>query len=308
MRFGVHLNPFWSFAGLDDLVAYVERVESLGYDYVHIPEHTIFGLEQEQRMGAEWWDAVVLATHLAGRTERVRLFFSIIVLPHHHPIRLAKALATLDHISDGRVDVGIGVGWLAEEFDALGVPFSGRGARADEYIDILRTLWTTHPCTHEGELFRFHEMSFHPKPLQRPHPPIWVGGSIRASVGRAAARGDAWVPMGATLDELEAGIGRLHEALRANGRDEATMPIAARVPLWEASAKTTTHALESGASPIHYFNGDLDAADEHIARAAKLGVTHMWVELPLDHGHRLAELDRFAEHAIARRTPTAATN
>lgn len=291
---GVHLNPYDSFADLDEVREYVRVAEKLGYGFVLVPEHTIFGPEQEQRMGAVWWDAVTLVAHLASITERLRFMFSVLVLPHHHPIRLAKQLATLDQISDGRIDVGVGVGWLEEEFEALGVPFKERGARTDEYIDVMRALWSEHPVTFHGKYFQLNEMSFLPKPVQKPLP-IWIGGSVEKSVRRSAERGDAWLPMGAPPEVLEAGLAKLRERLRSVGREIAGYPVLGRLPFWEASARTTKHAHEAGASRLDYYDGDLDRAKAHLEWAEKVGVSHMYVELPVDRRRRLDEMTRFAE-------------
>ena len=196
MRFSVQLHPSSSFSGPADMADFAQQAEALGYWGIHVPEHIVFGLEQERRMGATWWEPVVLATHLTNHTTALRVIFSIVVLPSHNPVRLAKSLATLDNTSGGRIDVGVGVGWLEEEFDALGVSFQGRGVRTEEYIRILRTLWTTHPCTFEGEFCSFHEMSFLPNPSKRLTRRSGSGVASRrqrAALRHSATGGSRWV-------------------------------------------------------------------------------------------------------------------
>lgn len=298
MDYGVTLYPFTSFGGLEEVTEFVCTAERLGYAYVLIPDHAIVGAEQAEQMGALWWDPLVLAAHLASRTTHIRLSFGILVLPHYHPVHLARAIATLDHVSGGRIDVGIGVGWLEEEFDAMGVPFRERGARADEYIDILRVLWTAEVCTHHGRFYSFTDARVEPKPLQSPHPPIWVGGTIEASLKRAAARGDAWQPMSTSIDELELGLDLIKAQLEQSGRAEVTLPVQGKVPLWETSERATIHAREAGTSDHAHLDGNFDVAREQVLRASAIGVTRMWVELPLEATARNRELERFAADFI----------
>jgi alkanesulfonate monooxygenase SsuD/methylene tetrahydromethanopterin reductase-like flavin-dependent oxidoreductase (luciferase family) len=136
----------------------------------------------------------------------------------------------------------------------------------------MRALWTTNP---------FDGLSFHPKPLQQPHPPIFIGGGVRHSAARAAALGDGWLPMSATLDELEAGIEVLHRELTARGRPTEGFPIANKLPAYEASGRATAHARQSGASAVATLNGDALRTLDYVERAQGLGVTHLWVELPV---------------------------
>jgi probable F420-dependent oxidoreductase len=216
----------------------------------------------------------------------------VLVLPVHDPVRLAKSLATLDHMSAGRVTVGVGLGSSRREFDAIGRAFSERAARTEETIRALRALWTSDPCTFEGRWLSLREQSFHPKPVQQPHPPIFVGGGVRTSVARAAALGDGWLPMSATLAELEAGIAELHRELRSRGRATAGFPIANKLPAHETSARTARHARRSGASAVPALNGDPARVQAYVEEAEGLGVTHLWVELPA--GDRLRQAEGMA--------------
>lgn len=170
--------------------------EKLGYDAINVPEHIVMPKELADAMGGFWPDAFTVMSFIAGATSTIRVNSSVIVLPYHHPIRLAKAVATLDLLSGGRVTITVGVGMARGEFAALGVPFAQRGAIADEYIDAMKLLWTQDDPAFHGRFTDFADIVFEPKPVQSPHPPLWVGGSSMAALRRAARVGDGWMPSG----------------------------------------------------------------------------------------------------------------
>ena len=165
-------------------------------------------------------------------TNRLRLLTSVMVLPHRSPVLTAKILATIDVLSGGRLDVGCGVGWMKEEFEAIGAPdFSERGAVGSEYLRAFKELWTSNDPSFEGKYCDFSNISFLPKPLQRPHPPIWVGGHTGPAIRRAAKLGDGWMPIGlrppAILEpeEMAAKIAQLRRATVGAGRPEDAVDI-----------------------------------------------------------------------------------
>ena len=173
------------------------------------------------RSGAPLYDPWVTLAYVAAATERIRLGTSVYVLPLRHPIVSARAITTLDVLSGGRVEVGIGMGWLREEFEAVGESFDRRGRRADEIVEILRRLWTEREIEHHGEFYDFAPLRFEPKPVQDPHPPIVVGGESAAALRRAARLGDGWISSGnQTLDELGSSIEALRTLRSEMGRTE----------------------------------------------------------------------------------------
>ena len=175
----------------------------------------------------ESMEQLTLLAFLAGQTSRIRLVTSVIIVPHRNPLVAAKALATLDVLSGGRLVVGVGVGWMREEFEALGLPpFDERGAVTDEYIRAFKELWTSDAPHFEGKYVSFDNISFLPKPVQKPHPPIWVGGESRPALRRTAELADGWYPLGSnptfpmgTPAQLAAGLERLATYARRFGRD-----------------------------------------------------------------------------------------
>jgi len=171
-------------------------------------------------------------TYLAGCTEKIRLGPNVLIVPYRPPIFTAKLLTMLDVLSGGRLTLGVGVGWMEEEFEALGAPpYAERGAVTDEYLRLFKTLWTEEHPTFQGKYCQVSEIGFLPKPVQKPHPPIWVGGHTAPALRRAATLGDAWLPLGTfppvifRPDELQPKIARLRELTRQAGRSEESVKV-----------------------------------------------------------------------------------
>lgn len=165
-----------------------------GYDMIAVPEHFVIPTEHVELSGPHYLQSTVAQAYIAGATERIRLNSCVTLLPLQHPIVLAKALATADWMSGGRMMVTFGVGWLRPEFDLLGVPFGERGRIADEYLAAIIELWTSDTPRFEGRYVSFDDVAFEPKPVQRPHLPVWIGGDADAALRRAARHASGWWP------------------------------------------------------------------------------------------------------------------
>jgi probable F420-dependent oxidoreductase len=163
------------------------------------------------------------------------------VLPYHNPVRLAKAAATLDVLSGGRLVLGVGVGAIEQEMQAMGTPFKERGAFTDEAIAVMRALWTQEPPSFDGRYSQFAGMPFSPKPVQKPFIPLVIGGVSRAAIRRAARLGDGWQPLGLTPEALEEGMALLREEARACGRDAAAIPVSLALSITASTPRR--HAL-----------------------------------------------------------------
>lgn len=174
-------------------------------------------------------DPLIWLAWVAANTTRLRLATGVMILPQRNPLVLAKQLATLDHLSGGRVELGVGVGWLEEEFDALGVSFADRGARANEAIEAMRALWRDDSARYEGTSVRFSGIAMNPKPVGGSIP-IVVGGESRAAARRAARLGDGYYPGPDSLEKLESAIGLLREECERADRDPSEIEISARYP------------------------------------------------------------------------------
>jgi probable F420-dependent oxidoreductase len=190
VHFGVILPNYGRHASVDDVRRVVELAEELGFDSVWTTEHIIVGPEAIDPYGRVY-DPLVTLGWIAGRTERIGLGTSIVLVPLHNPMHLAKEVATLQELSGGRFTLGVGMGWHKDEFDFMGVPFAGRGLRADEAIRIVRALWNGER-DFDGDHWSFHDATFEPRPS--PLPEIWVGGSSPRALRRARELGDAWHP------------------------------------------------------------------------------------------------------------------
>jgi len=224
------------------------------------------------------------------------------VVPHRPPVFTAKALATLDVLSQGRLTVGIGAGWMDEEFRAIGAPpFAERGKVTDEYLRIFKNLWTEDDPRFEGKYARYDNVSFYPKPVQKPHPPIWVGGESPAALRRTAALGDAWYPIGSnpefplnSAERFSAGVARLHEEARRIGRDPASIELAYWAS-WYKEGQSLT--LDNGQRQL--FTGSDGEVGEDIRKFRALGVRYLLFNFArADLAESLAALERFAAKVL----------
>jgi len=168
--------------------------EKLGYEMICVPEHHIIPRHHVELSGAHYFNAYIGMAHFAGATAKIRVNSCIAILPVQHPIITAKALSTMDWLSNGRVTVTFAVGWLEEEFDLLGVPFHERGARAEEYTQAIIELWTKENPEFEGKYVSFKDVAFEPKPVQKPHIPIWFGGDADPVLKRTGRYATGWWP------------------------------------------------------------------------------------------------------------------
>ena len=231
MHFGVGLPHFRRLASTEAIVTVAQQAEALGFDSVWVSDHIVVPRSAIPRFGEVFFEPFTTLAYVAGKTQRIRLGTSVIILPYRHPLFMGKALATLDVLSGGRLIVGAAVGWLAEEFEALGIPFTERGARSDEALKVMRVLWTEAEPKFEGRFFRFGQIKAEPKPLQKPHPPIWIGGNSPAAFRRAAEFAGAWHPSHRPVEEIAAGARQFKALAKARGRDPNSLEIVARAPL-----------------------------------------------------------------------------
>ena len=225
MKFGVCLPQYGREVGLEDLRAVAADAESLGFDSVWASDHVVTPEHLRNSIGPMFLDVFTVLSHVSALTRHVRLGTTVMVTPYRNPLVAAKIIATLDTLSGGRVILGVGAGGAPDEFAALGVPESQRGARTDEYLAAMIELWTNDPSSFGGRFVNFDGVRFAPKPAQKPHPPIWVGGRSDAALRRAVRFGQAWHPTSMALDTLRERMARLREMSADAGRD--TPPITA---------------------------------------------------------------------------------
>ena len=189
-------------ANTEAIVQTAVKAEELGFDALFVNDHVIVDDAPRSEPWRNVYDPLVVLSYVAALTSRVMLGTSVLIMPYRNPIVTAKMIATLDQMSGGRAVAGVGSGWNEVEYNALGVPFRQRGARTTEYLRIWQACWEPGPTTFHGRFFNFDNMHVNPKPLQQPHPPLWIGGSSQASLRRAARFGAIWQPTPTPLDTL----------------------------------------------------------------------------------------------------------
>ncbi len=273
MKFGVTFPNSWGIEDPNVMFALGTKAEELGYDSLWTSEHVFNVSYVGTRLGdAPYYDSLLSLTHLAAITNSIRLGTSVLVLPYHHPVTLAKQLATLDVFCGGRLDIGIGAGVIQEEFQALDADFSQRGEVTDESIQAMKALWTQDLPEYQGRHYNFSGMVFSPKPLQRPYPPIYVGGDSRPAVRRAAREADVWHPTSIGAEELRMGMRYLHEQARRVGRDPARIGVSVRLDLdFPALGGPRTPPR----SPRPSLSGTTDEVIEQVRVYEALGVEHL---------------------------------
>src|SRR5712692_1855685 len=223
MQFGLCIPHYGKAVSLDDLRTTVQRAEALGFHSVWVSDHVVTPNHLLPTIGPTFYDAFVVLTYAAAFTQRVKLGSTVIVVPYRNPLVVAKMLATLDVLSGGRIIFGAGVGGAPDEFQALGVPSHHRGRLTNEYLRLMVALWTQDPTNFKGRFFSFTDVRFQPKPLQKPHPPIWIGGRSEAALRRAVAFGEAWHPTSMPLPTLVATTAQLRHLAHEAGRSEGPL-------------------------------------------------------------------------------------
>lgn len=272
--------------------------EAAGIDRLVVPDHVVFGehLEEygrpevggseggQQPTGPDghWLEPLTALSVIAGMTSRIRLGTNILIAALRRPVVLAKTLSTLDVLSGGRIDLGVGVGWQREEYEAAGLTFEGRGKLLDHTLEVCQTLWREPVATFDSPLLRFERIHMMPKPLQPGGVPIWVSGTVNKNVIRRVARfGSGWIPWGPARVDVATGIRQMREGLRAIGRDPSTLDVVGVLPIARA---------QSGAP-------DFTRAMERVPALVTAGVTDFRVNTPVptDAGARAEYLGSLVE-------------
>jgi probable F420-dependent oxidoreductase len=238
-------------------------------------------------------DPLAVLAFVAAHTRIIRLGVSVLIMPIYQPVVLAKQLATLDVLSNGRLDVGVGLGWSRDEYAAAGAEWGRRGARAEEFMRCLKAVWTEDPVEFAGEFYRVPKSRVAPRPAQKPHPPLLVGGYHPEVFRRAAALGDGYTGGNIPLSELTSTVARVREAASAAGRDPARFPIICR-----GSFNLTAEPLGADRRTLW---GTAAQIREDLARYADAGVTQIFLEPNFQAGvtleRALEQLEALAPHA-----------
>ena len=250
MKLGFVLPNNWGLPDPTPIIDLAVDAEQRGFDSVWVNHHVVnVGYIEDRLDTRPYHDALTVLTWAASKTERVKLGTSVLVLPYLHPMVLAKALATLDQLSAGRVIAGVGVGSLPEENAVLGVDYDGRGASSDEAIEVMQALWSSATADHAGDNYTFAGLKSGPQPRQSPMP-LWIGGSGGPARRRVARYGHGWHPM-SSANGLGRRMPKLIEALEAEGRDRSTVVVAPRVSVEQLPDAAAVEAYrEAGADQL----------------------------------------------------------
>lgn len=300
MRFGTTLPLVQRMPGQPDweksadpaaLVAVAHHADELGYEWLPCSDHVVVPQKALEFVGATWYEPATTLAFVAGMTSSIRLLTHVLVLPYHSPFDIAKQYGTLDRLSGGRVILGVGTGHLRPEFLALGVDYESRGDVTDEYVRIIKALWLDQPASFRGERYQFHDLHLAPRPVQQPHPPVWIGGNTRRAVRRAVELGDGWVPWQVTFDELR---DRLDYARGLPSYAERARPLDVTVPA--GPVEFTANAIDGERAP---FTGSVAQIVEDVRAYESIGVTGMTAGFrSRSLAERLEQLDQFARDVM----------
>ena len=293
MKYGVCLPHHRPLATRALIATAARRIEELGFDGVWLSDHVMLPDTPAFQPRRVFFEPLALAGYLAAATTRVQIGFTVLVVPYRNPVVTAKQLATIDQMSGGRLTLGVGVGWVEEEFAALNVPFAARGALTDEYLEAMRELWASESPQFAGDTVQFSDVTFAPKPLQRPGPPLLVAGITPRAIRRAAELGDGWHPIRMPAADLRAAITRFRAACARRNRPD-NLPIVYRTDL---------RLLEAPHTPHTPFVGTAAELGEDISAYTAAGVDEFIFDLAVEGVDSaeawLAALARLADAILA---------
>jgi len=263
MRYGFVLP---NNVGVEDPASVVDlgiHAEALGFDSVWVNHHVLHVGYVKERLGTRpYQDALITLTWLASKTTDISLGTSVLVMPYLHPMVLAKQLATLDQLCGGRLVIGLGAGSLPEENEALGVPYENRGAYCNEFIEVLRRLWTDDEARFSGEFFSIDGICSAPKPVQKPHPPIMVGGNRPPALRRAARFGDGWHPMNVSPEGVTRRLETLRSEAAAAGRDHVPTAVQVRLDMSRVNSQSAAAYEAAGVTDLVMHIASSDPAHQ----------------------------------------------
>jgi probable F420-dependent oxidoreductase len=262
MRVGLFIPSVAPIATPEFLSAFSESADEGGFASIWLGEHVVLFDEYESQYpysgdgrlgvppGSGMLDCFTALAFLARASTRVRIGTAICLLPQRNPVATAKEAATVDWLSGGRLDVGVGIGWLREEFEALDASFDDRAARCGEYIEVMRTLWCDEVSSYSGETYRLAPCRMYPKPVQRPHPPLYFGGESNAALRRAADMGDGWHGFGHLPDTAAERVAVLERLLAARGRSRSDVDVTVSPYLQPVGPELLTQYRDAGVDQL----------------------------------------------------------
>ena len=279
MDWGVHLPHLGRDVGRNSLIEFAQTAEKAGIHSAWASDHVCWPAEYKSKYpyssdgsfpapaGLGWLDPIGTLLFVAGCTDQIRLGFTVLILPYRPPVATAKQLATIDVVSEGRLILGVGVGWMREEAEVLGMPWDNRGRRSDEQLEIFEALFREEAPSYDGNYYSFPQVRFEPKPIQQPLP-VWVGGNSQAAFRRTARFGHAFHAAFEPLDVVKREWGQVREACEAIGRDPDELDLSLRMFL------DPNETME----PAKSIGGSSDQMVETIGLCQEIGITHVLLD------------------------------
>ena len=315
MQFGLSAPFRGPLANPRDLKTIAQHAENLGYGLLSVSDHLVVPQSIAPNYpysdtgefawtadgAADCMEQFTLLGWLAALTTRIRLLTSVIVIPHRNPIFMAKSIATTDQLSEGRIILGCGAGWMREEFEALNLPdFAARGRVTNEYIDIMKILWKEEVASYQGEFMQFSNVAADPKPVQTPHPPFWIGGESLPALKRAATLGDGWYPFGSNpkfrMDTMDAYIirrNKLFALAEVAGRDPGSITLAYNCAFHNEIARSRSDGTRL------LGTGSAEERAEDIRAFAEAGVSNFMVNVTaMELQPMLERMEQFATEVM----------
>jgi probable F420-dependent oxidoreductase len=292
MRIGFVLPQVGAAASPQTIVHVAQRAEALGYDSVWVTERLLYPLKPQTPYPSTpdgslpepyqiVFDPLATLTFVAAQTKRIAVGTSVLDMPFYNPVMLARSLTALDVFSGGRLRVGLGQGWSKDEYDAAGVVPRGLGKRADEFIQVLKTIWTTDPVEFHGRYFQIPRSIIQPKPVQKPHPPLYLAAFSPASLRRAATLANGWNPAGVPVDGMREMMAGLMDMAKAAGRDPASVEVVVRANL--------SIAQQPLGKDRGIFAGTLEEIKADIAAVRTLGAGELFFDAAFSPGVRTGD-------------------
>ena len=294
MRIGFGLPNMGSMATPEAIVSAAERAEALGYDSVWVIERVLYPVNPQSpyppspdgkmpEMFKRVFDPLDTLSFVAARTRRIALGTSVLDMPFYNPVMLARRLTTIDVLSGGRLKVGLGLGWSKDEFETTGAPMTQRGAWADEFIQVIKTIWTNNPAEFQGKFFRVPKSFFDLRPVQKPHPPIYLAAFAPAALNRVGRLADGWNPVLLPVEAMTQMFAGIKEAAKAAGRDPSSLQLIVR-----GNIAVTEEPIANNRGP---FSGSLEQIRQDIDACRRIGA-HELIFDPLNAPDRTS-LDAF---------------
>jgi probable F420-dependent oxidoreductase len=281
MKIGFALPNIGPIGTADAVTKVAQRAEALGYNSLWTVERLLYPVKLQvpypgtpdgslPEVYKHVLDPLDTLTFAAGQTKKIKLGTSVLDMPYYNPVMLARRLSTLDLLSNGRLLVGLGLGWSKDEMEATGADMTKRGAVADEFIQVLKTIWTTNPVEFHGKFYNIPKSYINPKPVQKPHPPIYMGAFVPAALKRLAREADGWNPVFLPIPVMQQMFDSMKQMAKEAGRDASSLTIIVRAIL-ELSEKPLGHDRT-------IFSGSLEQIADDVRGCAKIGASEVFFD------------------------------